>query len=227
MPSTWVKEHWQHLLHVRASKLLKSVCRNSILQCVFATPNLTEYFLNEYKSSMKQRLASSYYDLIKKVRSGAESCITPSELKIAVSRVAPQFGGYGQQDAQEFLRFLLDGLHEELNRIFKKPPYKEMNFGTLSLDEQSEKWWQYNMARDDSIITDLFTGQLMNTISCLACKHESYAFDNFMDLSVSIPRKGSRITGYTGLDECLESYIQPERMEQCGYKCEKCKKVDQ
>ena len=66
----------------------------------------------------------------------------------------------------------------------------------------------------------------MNKIECQHCKHCSYAFDNFMDLSVSIPRKALRITGYIDLNECLKSYISPERMEECGYKCSKCKKVD-
>ena len=32
-----------------------------------------------------------------------------------------QFTGFAQHDAQEFLAFLLDGLHEDLNRIKKKP----------------------------------------------------------------------------------------------------------
>ena len=53
--------------------------------------------------------------------------MTPSALKNQVSRVARQFSGYGQQDAQEFLRFLLEGMHNELNRIVKKPAYKEIN----------------------------------------------------------------------------------------------------
>ena len=66
----------------------------------------------------------------------------------------------------------------------------------------------------------------MNTITCQSCKHSSYAFDNFMDLSLSIPRKAMRITGYIDLSECLKSFISPERMEECGYKCSKCKKVD-
>ncbi len=48
-----------------------------------------------------------------------------------------------------------------------------------------------------------------------------------MDLSVPIPRKGVRITGYVDLaGDCLKAFIQPERMEECGYKCTKCKKVD-
>ena len=38
-----------------------------------------------------------------------------------VGRFAPQFSGYQQQDSHELLAFLLDGLHEDLNRIRKKP----------------------------------------------------------------------------------------------------------
>lgn len=41
-----------------------------------------------------------------------------------------------------------------------------------------------------------------------------------------IPRKGVRITGYVDLSECLRSFISAEKMDECGYKCTKCKKVD-
>ena len=42
-------------------------------------------------------------------------------LQTQVGRFAPQFSGYQQQDSQELLAFLLDGLHEDLNRVKKKP----------------------------------------------------------------------------------------------------------
>lgn len=42
-------------------------------------------------------------------------------LQVAVGRFAPQFSGYQQQDSHELLAFLLDGLHEDLNRVKKKP----------------------------------------------------------------------------------------------------------
>lgn len=36
------------------------------------------------------------------------------------------FSGYEQHDAQEFLKALLEGIHEDLNRVNEKPPYKEL-----------------------------------------------------------------------------------------------------
>jgi ubiquitin C-terminal hydrolase len=58
------------------------------------------------------------------------------------------------------------------------------------------------------------------------CKHKSLTFDNFMDLSISIPRKAVRYTGYIDINECLSNYTSAEKMENCGYKCSKCKAVD-
>ncbi len=37
-----------------------------------------------------------------------------------VGHFASQFLGYQQHDSQELLSFLLDGLHEDLNRVKKK-----------------------------------------------------------------------------------------------------------
>ena len=38
-----------------------------------------------------------------------------------VGMFAPRFSGFQQHDSQELLSFLLDGLHEDLNRVKKKP----------------------------------------------------------------------------------------------------------
>ena len=90
---------------------------------------------------------------------------------------------------------MLDRMHDELNRVTSKPKYQEMKFDRFTLGEQSQKWHDYNRQKDNSIMTDLFEGQLMNRLQCLGCNHQALAFDNFMDLSVEIPRKAYRITG--------------------------------
>ena len=75
-------------------------------------------------------------------------------------------------------------------------------------------------------MTDLFEGQLINRTTCLSCGFQDCAFDNFMDLSVEIPKnKSSR--GSIRLSECLETFVEPERMIDTGFKCSSCKrKVD-
>ncbi|KAA0158770.1 hypothetical protein FNF28_06103 [Cafeteria roenbergensis] len=50
-------------------------------------------------------------------RPGAGGAERPSDVKSVVGRVASRFLGYDQQDAQEFLRFFLDALHEDSCRL--------------------------------------------------------------------------------------------------------------
>lgn len=42
-------------------------------------------------------------------------------LQWTIAKYAPRFNGFQQQDSQELLAFLLDGLHEDLNRVHEKP----------------------------------------------------------------------------------------------------------
>jgi len=78
-------------------------------------------------NALKGELAFFFADLIQKLWTGSErSYVTPTDLRKLFVRSAPQFGDYGQHDAQECLRFLLDGLHEDLNRIHGKIAYQEL-----------------------------------------------------------------------------------------------------
>ena len=44
-------------------------------------------------------------------------CLHPQH---TICKLAPQFEGTAQQDSQELLAFLMDGLHEDLNRVYGK-----------------------------------------------------------------------------------------------------------
>jgi ubiquitin C-terminal hydrolase len=103
---------------------------NSALQCLSNTEPLTQYFLSEkYKTDINKKnplgtggqMAEEYAKLLKRMWSGKYSSVAPSEFKWIVGRFAPQFSGYNQHDSQELLAFLLDGLHEDLNRVTVKP----------------------------------------------------------------------------------------------------------
>ena len=103
---------------------------NSALQCLSQTPVLTAYFLSgRYKSDINRdnpigtggELAEAYADLVRKLWAGNVASVAPRHFKAKLGQFAQQFTGYRQQDSQELLAFLLDGLHEDLNRIRNKP----------------------------------------------------------------------------------------------------------
>ena len=105
---------------------------------MLASPYLNDYFLNTYPSERHHRstrLAKTYYELLKQCRNSGGRTVTPSAIKNAVSRTVPQFSGYGQQDSQEFLRFTLDRMHDELNRVTTKPAYRELKFQNMSIEQ--------------------------------------------------------------------------------------------
>lgn len=65
---------------------------------------------------MHGKLVREFGELIKEMWSGAAS-VSPVNLKYVIGQFAPQFSGFSQNDSQELLAFLLDGLHEELNQV--------------------------------------------------------------------------------------------------------------
>ncbi|GMF42542.1 unnamed protein product [Phytophthora fragariaefolia] len=139
----------------------------------------------------KGALANAFGDLIKALWTGDKFTATrPVELKRVIGKVASRFTGYDQQDAQEFLRFLLDGLHEDLNRVKKKPAYYEIKDRPDAKDRDvSDEYWKFYLDRNASALSELFCGQLRSEIHCGTCSHRSLCFDVFWDLSLPVPKK--------------------------------------
>lgn len=103
------------------------------------------------------------------------------------------FSGYSQQDSQEFLSFLVDGLHEDLNRIYKKPYIENPESDDKivrdpeAIKALGEKYRANHRARNDSIAMDLFSGSYKNTMVCPACEKISITFDPFSLLTLQLP----------------------------------------
>ncbi|CAI8055035.1 Ubiquitin carboxyl-terminal hydrolase 32 [Geodia barretti] len=99
--------------------------------------------------------------------------------------------GFQQQDAQELLAFLLDGLHEDLNRV-KEKPYKELKDSDGRPDDEvSREAWDYHLSRNQSVIVDLFQGQLKSVVRCKVCNYKSVRFDPFTFLSLPLPMEST------------------------------------
>uniref|UniRef100_A0A8C5H0L6 Ubiquitin carboxyl-terminal hydrolase n=1 Tax=Gouania willdenowi TaxID=441366 RepID=A0A8C5H0L6_GOUWI len=183
------------------SNLGNTCFMNSALQCLSNASPLTDFFLNDqYETEinrenplgMSGEIAEAYADLVKQMWLSRSSYVAPRTFKTQVGRFAPQFSGYQQQDSQELLAFLLDGLHEDLNRV-KKKPYLALRDAEGRPDEiVAKEAWTNHRLRNDSIIVDIFHGLFKSTLVCPECSKVSVTFDPFCYLTLPLPMKKDR-----------------------------------
>ncbi|XP_019455365.1 PREDICTED: ubiquitin carboxyl-terminal hydrolase 8-like isoform X2 [Lupinus angustifolius] len=168
---------------------------NSAIQCLAHTPKLVDFFLGEYSKEinyenplgMNGELALSFGDLLRRLWVPGANPVSPRTFKMKLGNFAPRFSGYSQHDTQELLAFLLDGLHEDLNRVKRKPYHEVKDADGRPDDEVAEEYWRNYLARNDSVVVDLFQGQFRSTLVCPMCKKVSVTFDPFMYLSLPLP----------------------------------------
>lgn len=124
VPESWFEVNQRETPGVVGLRNLGNTCyMNSILQVLSNCPPLTEYFLNcrlpiDYSHYC---LALGYEKLAKDMWSQVNSpcSVAPVDILHVMRTIHPAFRGFQQQDAQEFLRCLLDAMHEDL----KQPVY--------------------------------------------------------------------------------------------------------
>ena len=170
---------------------------NSALQCLSNCYELTKYFLlNFYENDINQenrlgtggQVVTIYRKLLDDLWLGDDDYINPNYFKRIFAHFVHKFSGYAQQDSNEFLIYLLDKIHEDLNTITVKPYIEMEGKKPEQTDEEVSKiWWDKHLKRENSIIVDLFHGQFKSTISCNICHQVCVSFDSYMFISLPIP----------------------------------------
>ncbi|KAM6308842.1 ubiquitin carboxyl-terminal hydrolase 3 isoform 2-T2 [Aegotheles albertisi] len=158
---------------------------------------------------------------------GSQTAFSPESLFYVVWKIMPNFRGYQQQDAHEFMRYLLDHLHLELQGGF--------NGVSRSILQENASLSASNKCcinGASTVVTAIFGGILQNEVNCLICGTESRKFDPFLDLSLDIPSqfrnkrtKNQENGPMCTLRDCLRSFTDLEELDETElYMCHKCKK---
>uniref|UniRef100_G3PQC3 Ubiquitin carboxyl-terminal hydrolase 8 n=1 Tax=Gasterosteus aculeatus aculeatus TaxID=481459 RepID=G3PQC3_GASAC len=189
---------------------------NSILQSLCNTPGMAEYFNNNYYLEdinrhnilgHKGEVAEEFGVIMKALWAGLYKCISPRDFKITIGKINDQFAGCDQQDSQELLLFLMDGLHEDLNKADNRKRYKEEENDHLDDQTAADLAWSKHKLLNESIIVALFQGQFKSTVQCLTCHRKSRTFETFMYLSLPLAS-----TSKCSLQDCLRLFSKEEKL---------------
>lgn len=227
---------------------------NCVVQCLAATPQLTSFFFptitesfsdHSYRQHInvsnklgtKGQLTTSFVELILNMLNNNERSFSPSKFKKIMGSLSPsqQFLTYDQQDCIEFLNFLLDALHEDLNNVTITDPQERKMITDLSPEQEKSREilpvrlastieWERYLKLNFSVIVDYFQGQHLSQLKCLECGFTSTTYNSFSILSLPIPQKLNN-AGKVLLNECLQEFVTTELLDDNNkWYCPRCKR---
>ncbi|KAM6181070.1 ubiquitin carboxyl-terminal hydrolase 50 [Erethizon dorsatum] len=174
---------------------------NAVLQCLASVPLLTQYFRSgQYVTALRKdckEVATAFAYLLTDMWLGDADCVSPEEFLAALGRLYPTFTKRTQQDAQEFLIYALNALHEALRKCHPRSREKR----------STQRCRREVTASETSIITQLFEGQLNYSIMCLKCENCTYKNEVFTVLSLPIPSEYE-----CTLQDCLQCFFQQDTL---------------
>ena len=161
-----------------------------ILQQIFLDPKIIYFINKENKFGHQGKFFEIYKSLYWIKPSKVGKAIV--DLKKIVGKLKEDFNNNEQQDANEYLNFVLESLHEELN-LHSKKIYIENDddiFHHNKPEDLGNIYWANNLKRNTSFIDSIFMFQLKSNLKCRKCKNIKYNFEtNYVfDLPLSLCR---------------------------------------
>uniref|UniRef100_A0A8C9XLL5 ubiquitinyl hydrolase 1 n=1 Tax=Sander lucioperca TaxID=283035 RepID=A0A8C9XLL5_SANLU len=152
---------------------------NAVVQCLSNTDLLAEYLGEEMrlaKGEVTEQLAS----LVRALWTLEYTPQLSVDFKTIVSKYGAQFRGNSQHDALEFLLWLLDRVHEDVNLASEE---------LLSPDPSQSQ----QPSVQHSFVQELFQAQYKSSLTCPHCMKQSNTFDPFLCISLPIPLRQTRL----------------------------------
>ncbi|KAJ4899575.1 Ubiquitin carboxyl-terminal hydrolase 16 [Raphanus sativus] len=179
---------------------------NVVFQCLMFTAPLTTYFLQQLHSrtcpNKEQCFTCGFEKLVLKAREET-SPLSPNGLLSHLQNIGIRLGNGKQEDAHEFLRFVVDTMQSVCIKAseYDMPKTKKLE--------------------DTTLIGLTFGGYLRSKIKCMKCQEKSERREKMMDLTVEIDGDIST------LEDALRRFTRTEILDgENKYKCGRCKSYE-
>ncbi|XP_061436700.1 ubiquitin carboxyl-terminal hydrolase 36-like [Lethenteron reissneri] len=170
---------------------------NATLQCLAYTPPLANYLLlQEHCSTCQQSdfcLMCVMEHHIVSTFNNSQRVLTPKVITKNITRIAKHLRIGRQEDAHEFLRYVVDGMQASCL------------YGHSELDRYTEA---------TTLIYQIFGGYLRSRVECMQCCNHSDTFDTCLDIAL-------HINNSSDLVEAFEEFFNKETLDEytCGMCC--------
>ena len=198
--------HWNQILKTSQGLYNQgNTCYlNSILQCLLHIPLLSQYILTS-SSSNPSTSTRTIFDIYQKFvieywNNTSRKALSPRLLYQNIRRIGKHLRPARQEDAHEFLRLLLDCIHEEILKAkgIKSSP------NNVKL-------------QNTTLICRMFGGYLRNELCCSLCDYKSRTYNLFQDLQLDL--------NFTSVQSSFSHFVKPETLDRGNeWFCEKCNK---
>ncbi|KAL4365920.1 hypothetical protein AHAS_Ahas07G0154300 [Arachis hypogaea] len=131
----------------------------------------------------------------------------PLKIQSCLRIFAEHFRCGRQEDAHEFLRYVIDACHNTCLRL------KKLRRGGDGGAENGAG------GGSSTVVKEIFGGALQSQVKCLCCGYESNKVDEIMDISLDVFHSNS-------LRDSMQKFFRPEVLDGNNkYKCDSCKKL--
>jgi ubiquitin C-terminal hydrolase len=196
---------------------------SSVLQCLAHTEPIKNLFLSQVNDPASKHntenscttviqsgtLTKVFREFICQVWQNQQSTFNPQDIKRVIGNLNERFKGSNQEDAQEFLSYLIKGLHDELNEVNEKK-YINMTVDPNDDDEvASNKLWDLYHKRENSKIVGIFYGQIKTSSQCPKCPYAERRFEVFSQLILPVSHGDEE----ADVEQCLKQFMSNEETE--------------
>nr|XP_035155914.2 ubiquitin carboxyl-terminal hydrolase 43 isoform X1 [Callithrix jacchus] len=171
---------------------------NAVVQCLSNTDLLAEFLaLGHYRAAPgRAEVTEQLAALVRALWTREYTPQLSAEFKNAVSKYGSQFQGNSQHDALEFLLWLLDRVHEDLEgssrgSVSEKLPPEANKTSENCLSPSAQ------LSLGQSFVQSHFQAQYRSSLTCPHCLKQSNTFDPFLCVSLPIPLRQTRFLSVT------------------------------
>ena len=208
---------------------------NATIQCLAHVSKLTKYLLNlkyinnNISDKNKYKLTNSYIEVLNNIWLNYNiNYYSPDNFKNIISIMNPLFAGVQANDSKDLVLFMLETIHNELNK-----PNNNNQINGIQKQNQYDYETTFNLFKNyftknyNSIISNLFYGMYNSMMTCLNCNattHNVQCFNILIFPLEEVRKYKNKLNNTVDIIECFEYYQKKDIMKDSNQiYCNNCK----